>query len=122
MLLGKNMTYSPDEFAKYDLTAAVGDSILLENNNIPMSEKFSFLIAPRFVALVIGAVMFYLKTKQIVGEAEMILVNTILAGFITVRTIDRVSDKQVEAASVAGKTTTVTIPSDVQSVTASVEK
>lgn len=67
-------------------------------NNI--KDKFSFLTATRFWALVIGAVMFYLKTKNIIGEAEMILANTILGGFIITKTIDRASEQKTIAAGI----------------------
>ena len=55
-------------------------------------EKLSFLTAPRFHALVIGAVIYYLKTKGFIGDQEMILVETILGGFWATRTIDRASE------------------------------
>lgn len=54
-----------------------------------LSENLEFLTASRFWALIIGAVSIYLKTKGIIGEAEMILIATITGGFITVRTIDK---------------------------------
>lgn len=114
MTIQRNIKRVPEE---YEFSEVVGDNIInsLESN---MSEKFSFILAPRFIALVIGAVMFYLETKGIVGEPEMILVNTIVAGFITVKTIDRASEQKVLAAEVAGKVTTVSMPSDVSKVTA----
>lgn len=65
-----------------------------------MKEKFAFLTSTRFWALVIGAILFYLKSKNWIGESEMILVNTILAGFITIKTIDRASEQKVIAAGV----------------------
>lgn len=71
-----------------------------------MTEKLLFLTAPRFWALVIGAVSLYLKAKGIFGDAEMILIATITAGFITVGTIDRVSDKGLEATKIASGQTT----------------
>jgi hypothetical protein len=83
-----------------------------------MNEKLEFLYSTRFWALVVGAVMFYLQTKGIVGEPEMILVNTVLGGFIGLRTVDRIADKQVEAANVGGGMTTVSMPSNVSSVEA----
>ncbi len=112
-MIDKNLQYGFSEWLE-----GGSSQPLLDNKDKKMNDKFSFLLAPRFIALVIGALMFYLQTKNIVGEAEMILVNTILAGYITVRTIDRVSDKKVEAAEVAGTTTTVTMPSTVSKVTA----
>lgn len=58
---------------------------------------WAFLKAPRFWALIIGAVAIYLQAKGWIGESEMLLIATITAGFITVKTIDRVGDKAVEA-------------------------
>lgn len=57
-----------------------------------LPEKLEFLLAPRFWALVIGAVSIYLKTKGIIGEPEMVLIATLTAGFITVKTVDRVAE------------------------------
>lgn len=56
-------------------------------------EKLSFLTAPRFIALVIGAVVFYLKTKGFIGVPEMVMIETILGGFVVVRTTDRFSEQ-----------------------------
>jgi hypothetical protein len=56
-------------------------------------EKLEFLKSTRFWSLVAGAVVFYLKSKGFIGESEMILIETILGGFISVRTIDRFSEK-----------------------------
>lgn len=102
-----------------DLTEVVG-TLLGNFINKPMQKKnsFEFLTASRFWALVIGAVMFYLKTKGFIGEAEMVLANTILGGFIITRTIDRASEQKVRAAELTGKVTTVSMPSDVSEVTA----
>lgn len=72
-----------------------------------INTKFAFLTSSRFYALVIGAVMFYLKAKGWVGESEMILANTILAGFITIKTIDRASEQKVLAAGVTSGTVDV---------------
>jgi len=58
-----------------------------------LPEKLQFLTAPRFWALMIGAVSLYLKTKGYIGEAETVLIATITAGFITVKTIDRAAEK-----------------------------
>ena len=43
--------------------------------------------------MIVGAVVLYLKTKGLIGEAETTLIGTILAGFIAVRTVDRFSEK-----------------------------
>lgn len=58
-----------------------------------LPKELQFLTAPRFWAMVIGAVSFYAKTKGYIGEAEMILIATIMAGFVTVGTIDRATEK-----------------------------
>lgn len=80
-----------------------------------IKDNFSFLFATRFWALVIGAVMFYLKAKGYVGTDEMILANTILSGFIIVKTIDRNIGDAKEGV------TTVSIPSTVSSVQATTD-
>lgn len=51
--------------------------------------------------MIIGAVALYAQTKGWIGEAEMLLVGTISAGFIGIKTIDRISDKKVEAAALS---------------------
>ena len=58
-----------------------------------MNGNFEFLESPRFWALVIGAVSFYLKSKGILGDAEMTLIATIASGFTVIRTVDRTADK-----------------------------
>lgn len=58
-----------------------------------MENKLEFLQSPRFWALLIGAVSLYLQTKGYIGEPEMVLIGTIVAGFIGVRTIDRFAEK-----------------------------
>lgn len=58
-----------------------------------MSEKLLFLTSTRFWSLVVGAVVIYLKTKGFIGESEMLLIETILAGFIGIKTIDRFSEQ-----------------------------
>jgi len=56
-------------------------------------EKFAFLTSTRFWSLVIGSVSIYLKTKGFLGEAEMVLIASIMGGFITIRTVDRTVDQ-----------------------------
>ena len=56
-------------------------------------EKLEFLKSTRFWALVIGAVTLYLQSKGIIGESELTLIGTIVAGFIGVRTVDRFGEK-----------------------------
>jgi hypothetical protein len=58
-----------------------------------LPDKLLFISSTRFWALVIGAISLYLKTNGWIGEPEMVLIATITAGFITVKTVDRVSEK-----------------------------
>lgn len=58
-----------------------------------MNDKWLFLQSTRFWSLCIGALVIYLKTKGWIGESEMLLVNTILGGFIAIKTVDRFSEK-----------------------------
>lgn len=58
-----------------------------------MNEKFLFLTSTRFWSIVVGAVVVYLEVKGFIGEAEMFLLNTILGGFVIVKTVDRASEK-----------------------------
>lgn len=58
-----------------------------------MKNKFAFLHAPRFWALVIGAISIYAKTKGWIGEPEMVLIATITGGFTIIRTVDRGTEK-----------------------------
>jgi len=43
--------------------------------------------------MVFGAVALYLQMKGFIGEAELTLIGTIVAGFIGIRTIDRFGEK-----------------------------
>jgi hypothetical protein len=54
---------------------------------------FSFLKSLRFWSLVVGAVVLYLKAKGWIGVEETALIETILGGFIAIRTVDRVGEK-----------------------------
>ena len=56
-------------------------------------KKFEFLTSTRFWALVVAALVLYARTKGVIADAEVILIETILGGFIGVRTIDRASEK-----------------------------
>lgn len=58
-----------------------------------MNDKFAFLSSTRFWAIVIGATSFYLQSKGWIGEAEVKWIATIMAGFVTVRTVDRAAEK-----------------------------
>ena len=63
-----------------------------------MKDKFAFLSSTRFWAIVVAAVSVYLEVKGYIGEPERNLIAAISTGFVTVRTIDRIGDKKVEAA------------------------
>lgn len=49
-----------------------------------------FLKSERFWAIVIGSVTLYLQQKGWIGEAELALVGTLTAAFVTVGTVDRI--------------------------------
>lgn len=53
----------------------------------------SFIKSNRFWAIVIGAVVVYLKAKGWIGTAETILIESIVVPFVGVRTIDRLGDR-----------------------------
>ncbi len=65
-----------------------------------LNGKFAFLTSSRFWAIVIASLSIYLKAKGFIGDPEMILISSIMGGFAVVRTVDRVSDKQVEVANI----------------------
>lgn len=52
-----------------------------------------FIKSNRFWVMVIGALSIYLKARGIIGEPEMALIATISAGFIVVRTVDRLGEE-----------------------------
>jgi len=56
-------------------------------------ENLNFLKSNRFWVMVFGAVALYLQMKGFIGEAELTLIGTIVAGFIGIRTIDRFGEK-----------------------------
>jgi len=62
---------------------------------------FSFLYATRFWAMVIGAASVYLKAKGWIGAPEMEAIATIMAVFVTVRTVDRFGEQKIAAEAVA---------------------
>lgn len=43
--------------------------------------------------MIVGALSIYLKTKGIIGEPEMILISTVMGGFIVVKTADRAAEQ-----------------------------
>ena len=65
-----------------------------------MKSNFSFLTSNRFWAMIVGATAVYLQAKGVLGEAEMLLIATITAGFTIVRTADRMSEQKIIAAGV----------------------
>lgn len=70
-----------------------------------LPENLQFLTATRFWVMVIGALSLYLRTKGWIGDAETILIATIAGGFITVATIDRISEKKLDVARIMTDTT-----------------
>lgn len=54
---------------------------------------WDFLTSNRFWAMIIGALSVYLEAKGWLGEPERNLIATLSAIFITVRTVDRGSEK-----------------------------
>ena len=64
-------------------------------------EQFPFLKATRFWALVVGAAAVYAKAKGWAGPDEMLLIATIMGGFIGIRTVDRYSEQAVIAEAIA---------------------
>jgi len=54
---------------------------------------WSFLGSTRFWCVVVGAALIYLKSRGWIGEAETILINTILAGYVAIRTVDKAAAK-----------------------------
>lgn len=55
--------------------------------------RFEFLKSTRFWALVVGALCLYLYTKGWIGQPEVVLIETILGGFVGIRTVDRFGEK-----------------------------
>jgi hypothetical protein len=52
-----------------------------------MLEKLKRMLkSSRMWAVVIGALVFYAKTKGYIGEPEVVLIETTLGGFIAVKT------------------------------------
>lgn len=58
-----------------------------------LPKSLEFLTSTRFWAMVVGALALYLKTKGIFGDPEMVLITTIMGGFIVVRTVDRAAEQ-----------------------------
>ena len=114
---------TPDNTDILHLGLSFEDKPIKSNLTFNMKSKFKFLESTRFWSLVLGAIVVYLKTKGYIGEAEMLLINTILGGHIVINTLDKnIGEAKVESAKVSGSVTTVTIPESVSSVSASTEK
>ena len=64
-----------------------------------MSDTFAFTRAPRFWVMIVGALSVYAQTKGFIGDPEMVLIATVSASFVVVKTLDRFGDKRVEASS-----------------------
>ena len=66
-----------------------------------LPEEFKFITKLRFWSMVIAALSIYAKTKGWIGDAEMVLIGSVSAGFWITSTVDRnVGDKKVEAAKI----------------------
>lgn len=109
----------PEEF-----TEVVGEQLLLsELKN--MDDKFEFIYATRFWAGVLLSVSLTLADPGFPTQEWYVTLSKFLglvAGqFLAIKTIDRNADKKVEAAEIAGKTTTVTMPDSVNKVTATTQ-
>lgn len=55
---------------------------------------FSFVQSTRFWVMLVGAVSVYLNAKGLIGDAEMTLVASVSALFVSIRTIDRFGEKK----------------------------
>lgn len=54
---------------------------------------YIFLTSTRFWVMLLGALSVYLEAKGWIGEPERNLIATVSAIFITVRSVDRMSEK-----------------------------
>ncbi len=81
-----------------------------------MKDQLSFLTSNRFWAVIIGALTLYLHTKGWIGQPEIVLIETVLGGFVTIRTVDRFAEKSgaVDTGAVIAPPTPakVDVPSD----------
>lgn len=55
--------------------------------------NLDFLQSNRFWGLVFGALIMYAKNRGVIGDAEFTLLETIIGGFIAIRTVDRLGEK-----------------------------
>lgn len=58
-----------------------------------MISKWEFITSPRFWALVLGAIAYWLVTDKVISAALGMAIETVAGGFIGIRTIDRFSEK-----------------------------
>lgn len=58
-----------------------------------LPKDLQFITSPRFWAVVIGSVAVYLEQVGYIGEAERNLIATVVAGFVTIKSVDRFSEK-----------------------------
>jgi len=73
----------------------------MENNT------WAFTRAPRFWVMLAGTISVYLQMKGWIGEPETILIASISAIFIAVKTIDRAVDHTAEAKIISSGNDTV---------------
>ena len=59
---------------------------------------YDFVTSTRFWAIVIGVFSIYAEAKGWIGEPEKNAIATLTASFTAVKTVDRYSDKKIEAA------------------------
>lgn len=52
------------------------------------------LNSTRFWSLFAGALVIYLQTKGFVGQAEMLFIETVLGGYITINTVSKFQPKK----------------------------
>ena len=80
----------------------------------------SLLTSPRFLGIFIIAVLQGLVLFNVIdsvqGEGLIVIVQSVIAGAVVVRTVDRVGDKSVLAAGVASEQITVTPVNSVTNV------
>jgi len=55
--------------------------------------QWDFLKAPRFWALVLGSISLALYQDHIISQSIMVAITSITGGFVSIRTIDRFSEK-----------------------------
>lgn len=89
-----------------------------------MSNKFDFLSSVRFwklflIGLTVGLNFPFPNNPWVQGLSAMI--GVWFGGSVAVDTFDKMGDKRIEAAEATNKVTTVSIPSNVSTVTASVD-